>query len=483
MRSLRRQPDDRGLAVRIRDGDEAAFEALYDRHHASLLAFCRHMLGNREDGEDALQQTFVRAHGSLRKGRLPDSVRSWLFAIARNRCLTMLAARRDTVVAPEDFEPGYDGLAEEVRRRADLRELVSDLARVPDDQRAALVLFELGGFEQAEIASVLGCAPGKVKALVFQARSALIADREARETPCEQIRGELELARAGALRRGPLRRHLRQCGSCDDYRRIVARQRGGLALILPVAPSAGLKIAVLGGAGASGSAGAAAAGALSAGAAGGLVAKGVVAKVAITVAVAGAGVSGGVATVGGGGASGDPGPVADRSQPVLEPARETGPPPPAGRGSSAPDVAAPADRGPRRLRASTSAPGEDPLALRLSGADEERRALRPRRIRRLAALPGANRPRRAVRLVRRRVAARRGRSPAAADQARDPALAAGCAGAAAHVRGGSGAAAAARPARHQAWPSAPGRPGSRPRARAPATCASARAAPGATPGA
>ena len=46
-------------------GDAAAFEALYDRHHAALLAFCRHMVGNREDGEDALQQAFLRAHKAL----------------------------------------------------------------------------------------------------------------------------------------------------------------------------------------------------------------------------------------------------------------------------------------------------------------------------------------------------------------------------------------------------------------------------------
>ena len=57
------------LATLVARGDAAAFEALYDRHHAALLAFCRHMVGNREDGEDALQQTFVRAHRALREGR------------------------------------------------------------------------------------------------------------------------------------------------------------------------------------------------------------------------------------------------------------------------------------------------------------------------------------------------------------------------------------------------------------------------------
>ena len=282
--------DDERLATLVARGDESAFAALYDRHHAPLLAFCRHMVGNREDGEDALQQTFLRAHRALLAGRVPDTVRPWLFAIARNRCRTLLAARRDAAVPVDELEPALDGLADDVVRRADLRELVADLAGLPEDQRGALVLFEMGDLSHREIAAVIGCAPEKVKALVFQARSALIAEREARETPCEEIRGQLAVGRAGALRRAPLRRHLRHCEPCTEFRLAVAGQRTRLALILPVAPSVGLKAAVLGG---SGGGAAVAAGAAVAG--GG--AAGLAAKAAIVAAVAGTGVTGGVATV------------------------------------------------------------------------------------------------------------------------------------------------------------------------------------------
>jgi RNA polymerase sigma factor (sigma-70 family) len=309
------QLDDERLATLVRSGDEAAFEVLYDRHHASLLAFCRHMLGSREDGEDALQQTFVRAHSALRTGRLPDAVRPWLFAIARNRCRTVLAARRDAALPIDEVESGFDGLAEDVRRRADLRELVADLGRLPDDQREALVLFEMGDLSHTEIAATIGCPPGKVKALVFQARTALIAERDARATPCEDIRGQLEVARGGVLRRGSLRRHLRQCEPCAAYGVAVTRQRANLAWVLPVAPTAGLKAAVLAGTGVTGGAGTAAAAvaaveAVSAGSAatgagamattGGIAVKGLVAKAAITIAL-GAGVSGAVTAVHDGG--------------------------------------------------------------------------------------------------------------------------------------------------------------------------------------
>ena len=205
-----------------RKGDEGAFEAIYERHHAPLLSFCRHMLGSLHDAEDVLQQTFLRAHRALRDKPAPDAMRPWLFAIARNRCLTALAARRESAAAPEDHEPGFDGLAEDVARRADLRELVGDLARLPDEQREALVLFELGGSSQAEIAGVLGCPPAKVKALVFQARSSLIAERDARSLPCEAIREQLS---RGARRRAAARLAAPPRPPVRALRRLPARGR------------------------------------------------------------------------------------------------------------------------------------------------------------------------------------------------------------------------------------------------------------------
>jgi RNA polymerase sigma factor (sigma-70 family) len=309
------QLDDSRLAARVRAGDEAAFEVLYDRHHRSLLSFCRHMLGNAEDGEDALQQTFLRAHGALGAGQLPETVRPWLFAIARNRCKTILATRRPAAVAVEDFEPSFDGLAEDVALRADLRELVADLGRLPEDQRAALVLFELGGMSQAEIAGAIGVPAGKVKALGFQARTELMAERDARSTPCSSIREELAVARGGALRRGPLRRHLNHCEPCQAYRMAVATQRAGFAQILPVAPALGLKAAVLaaatGKAGlealsgggvagtAGGGAGSAASGGFGAGggASGGGAGLAVVAKLSVAAVLVGGAALGGIAAV------------------------------------------------------------------------------------------------------------------------------------------------------------------------------------------
>src|SRR4051812_28465850 len=90
------QSDER-LVAAVRQGDGRAFEALYDRYHQPLLGFCRHMLGTREEAEDALQHVFVAAHRHLREARGPLHLKAWLYAIARNRCVSILRARRDAV--------------------------------------------------------------------------------------------------------------------------------------------------------------------------------------------------------------------------------------------------------------------------------------------------------------------------------------------------------------------------------------------------
>lgn len=244
-RLLRLAGDERLVAL-VRSGDEGAFEALYDRHHPAILGFCRHMLGSREEAEDAVQHTFLAAFRDLVGSEKPIELRPWLFAIARNRCLSLLRARR-AHVSIELAEPATDGLAATVERREDLRELLTDLADLPEDQRAALLLAELGALDHVGIATVLGCPREKVKALVFQARTSLAASREARATPCEDIRMELATASGAALRRGPLRRHLRTCDGCRAFKAEVATQHKLMALALPVVPSVALKASVIGG--------------------------------------------------------------------------------------------------------------------------------------------------------------------------------------------------------------------------------------------
>ena len=280
---LLRLADDDKLVAFVRGGSQAAFEVVYDRHHRGILSFCRHMLGTQHEAEDALQHTFMAAYRDLVGSDKDIQLRAWLYTIARNRCLSMLRARRERPVDELDEIP-TEGLAQQVQVRHDLQDMLRDLAALPEEQREALVLSELGAMPHEEIAVVLGCPKDKVKALVFQARSSLHSSREARETDCTDIREMLANLRGGSLRRTQLRRHLRDCEGCKAFADDVKRQRKAIAVLLPVVPAVGLKEQAL--AAAFGSAQAA-----------GTAAVGTAAGVAAGSAVGGAAATGGVATL------------------------------------------------------------------------------------------------------------------------------------------------------------------------------------------
>jgi RNA polymerase sigma factor (sigma-70 family) len=240
---------DERLVDQIRRGNELAFEVAFERHGAGILAFCRHMVGSREEAEDVVQHTFAAAYRDLqRSGERSIALKAWLYTIARNRCVSVLRARREQAAELHDLPT--EGLGEQVERRAELRDLLADVRDLPEEQRAALLLAEAAGLSHAEVAEVLGCEVPAVKGMVFRARSSLIERRAARHTPCSEIREQLATLHGGALRRNELRHHLRVCPGCSAYRDEVRRQRKLLAAALPVVPSVGLKASVMGAAGA-----------------------------------------------------------------------------------------------------------------------------------------------------------------------------------------------------------------------------------------
>ena len=279
---------DERLVEQVRRGNEAAFEVVYDRHHRGILSFCRHMLGSVDEAEDAVQQTFISAYDALRADQRDIRLKAWLYTIARNRSLSILRARHEQPAELDELPVA--GLSEEVQQRADLRELLADLHGLPVDQRAALVLSEVGDLTHAEVGAIVGCEVAKVKSLVFQARSSLIETRRAREIPCQEIREQLATATGGVLRRGPLRRHVRACAGCAEFRDDVMRQRKALAAILPVVPSLGLRHAVLSAFGAGGGGGGAAVG----GGIASLLSSGAAVKATAVAVLAGVAVGGGL---------------------------------------------------------------------------------------------------------------------------------------------------------------------------------------------
>jgi RNA polymerase sigma factor (sigma-70 family) len=240
---------DRALAVRAGRGDEEAFAELYDRHAPGLLAFAAQYVGDRAAAEDVVQQTFMAAYRVVSGGTELEHPRAWLYRVTRNNALTAIRDRGPLSVDAElaaDLHDRAAAVPAQVEQREALEAVVRDIVALPADQRAALTLYELGDLSQAEIAGALDCEPARVKALVFQARAALVTQREARDASCETVREKLATVHGGALNHRLIRHHLRGCDACTAFRDELRDQRRRVALLLPVLPLPGVREAVLG---------------------------------------------------------------------------------------------------------------------------------------------------------------------------------------------------------------------------------------------
>ena len=242
---LRRE---RTLRSRAARGDAAAFAAVYERHHQALYRYCRSILRDEQDAQDALQSTMTRAFAALRDERRDFDLRPWLFRIAHNESVSILRRRRSTDELAD--MPDTVAIEDRVAEREELRVLALDLAELPERQRAALVLRELNGLSHAEIGVVLELSVAAVKQSIFEARSALFSCREGREMGCDDVRRMLSDGDGRVLRGRGVRAHLRTCTGCRRFRvDLDARPRAlrALAPPLPVGTAAALFAQLVGG--------------------------------------------------------------------------------------------------------------------------------------------------------------------------------------------------------------------------------------------
>jgi RNA polymerase sigma factor (sigma-70 family) len=252
----------------FRAGHDEAFRVIHDRYRQRLFAYTRQMLPHRQDAEDALQDIFVRAYSGLRANRRELALRAWLYRVAHNRCIDEL--RRPAPPPPEVIQllraPVHDPIAEADQRES-LRRLIADVRRLPDQQRSALLMRELGGMSYADLAAALGVTVPAVKSLLVRARLALGQALEARDTACSEIREELIGAHDRGLRpNATARRHMRDCSGCRDFRHQLRGVSRRFAAIVPTLGPLGVLANLLG---VGGMGGGAAGGALAAGGAAG----------------------------------------------------------------------------------------------------------------------------------------------------------------------------------------------------------------------
>ena len=256
---LRLQGDERLVAL-TRRGNQAAYETLVQRYQSRLLAFCRHMLGSREDAEDVLQEVFANAFNAIIGDDRAINVRPWLYRIARNRCLNHLRKIQPIGVDTLDDRMADHGIsaADTAHRREEFRELLGDVKALPETQRTALLLREIDALSYDQIAEAMDTTVPSVKSLLVRARVALAEASEARNLTCEEVREELgEVSETLARVSPPVRRHVKECERCAAFQAHLKANNRTLQAIFPIGPLVVLKkllAHVTAGAGASGGA-------------------------------------------------------------------------------------------------------------------------------------------------------------------------------------------------------------------------------------
>jgi RNA polymerase sigma-70 factor, ECF subfamily len=191
------------LVAAARRGDEGAFRSLVERYRAELHAHCYRMLGSLHDAEDALQDALLRAWRGLPRFQGRSSLRTWLYRLATNTCLDLIARRQRRMLPVEHGPPAdpLDGkgrpLAETVwvepypdevlglpdgfaspearyeRRESVELAFIAALQHLPASQRAVLILRDVLGFSAREAAASLDTTVASVNSSLQRARKAV----------------------------------------------------------------------------------------------------------------------------------------------------------------------------------------------------------------------------------------------------------------------------------------------------------------------
>jgi RNA polymerase sigma factor (sigma-70 family) len=253
--SVLNKPSER-LAERASAGDRRAFAAIFERYHQPLYRFCAAIVGNPEDAQDALQNTMVKVLASLPGEERRIELKPWLYRVAHNEAIEIVRRRRETDAVDVEQLGALAGADSVLESRERLRQLVADLRALPDRQRGALVMRELGGLSFEEIGSSFETSPRVARQTVYEARSGLEEMELGRGMACEEIRRKLSDGDRRIIRRRDVRAHLRGCRECSDFEASIATRGHDLAAIapLPAAIAAGILKGVAGGAAAGGAA-------------------------------------------------------------------------------------------------------------------------------------------------------------------------------------------------------------------------------------
>jgi RNA polymerase sigma-70 factor (ECF subfamily) len=169
-----RPANERELVLAAQRGDQAAFNELVRMHERRAYAVARAIVANHEDAEDAVQDGFLHSYKALDRFLPDQAFGAWLHRIVANAALDITRRRkvRDADELPETVASPFRDPAE----GSELRQRLTDaLAKLPERQRAVIVLHDVEGFKHSEIGKILSIPEGTARSDLHYARTHLRA--------------------------------------------------------------------------------------------------------------------------------------------------------------------------------------------------------------------------------------------------------------------------------------------------------------------
>lgn len=169
---------DAALMLAFAAGEEAAFVELYGRYRDRMVHFCRRLLGDEARAEEAAQDVFLKIYDAGPRYQARSRFSTYLYRVATNHCLNLNARVERKLVTQEGA--GYERATaphspSDDASRAQLRQALADaLAKLPDKQRAALLLVHYEGFSYREAAGAVEVTESALKSLVHRARERMV---------------------------------------------------------------------------------------------------------------------------------------------------------------------------------------------------------------------------------------------------------------------------------------------------------------------
>jgi RNA polymerase sigma-70 factor, ECF subfamily len=162
--------DDREAVEACLRGEREAFDRLVERYQRDVYRLCYRYVNNHEDANDMAQEVFLKAYRALRRFRGESAFSTWLYRIAVNTCLNFRAGRKpNTDELPETLADTRIGAAARVEHEEQARHVREAVSRLPNKQRATLILKIYHELTHEEVASIVGASVGTVKANLFHA--------------------------------------------------------------------------------------------------------------------------------------------------------------------------------------------------------------------------------------------------------------------------------------------------------------------------